>query len=118
MHNATFTPSPDTAKLATFSAAQLTTLVQSQAQTIAALKHQLEWFKRQVFGHKSERFAPELDPTQPHLGEVLPVPITLPESRKSVPAHTRRVPATDLASAQTVPFFDETRVPMEEYKET
>ena len=61
-------------------AADLSKLVQLQAQTItelgeqvAVLKHQLEWFKRQVFGNKSERFAPEPDPTQMHLGEVFPV---------------------------------------------
>jgi transposase len=87
--------------------------VHSQAQTITALTHQLDWFKRQVFGNKSERFAPELDPTQLHLGAALPIPTTLPESRKSVPAHTRRVPTTDLASAEAVPFFDESRVPVE-----
>ena len=120
MHSAPFSRSPDTAKVTHLSTVQLTELVRSQAQTIttlgaqvATLTHQLEWFKRQVFGTTSERFTPELDPTQLHLGEVLPVPTTLPESRKSVPAHTRRVPTTDLASAEAVPFFDESRVPVE-----
>lgn len=120
MHSAPFSRSSDTAKVAQLSATHLTALVHSQAQTIttlgeqvAALKHQLEWFKRQAFGNKSERFALEVDPTQLHLGEVLPVPTTLGESRKSVPAHTRRVPTTDLANAETVPFFDESRVPVE-----
>lgn len=61
---------------------------------ITALTHQLEWFKRQVFGNKFERFALEPDPTQLPLGEVLPVPAALPESRKAVP------------------FFDESRVPV------
>ena len=112
MHNAPLSRSSDLTKVAHLSPPQLTALVHSQAQTITALTHQLEWFKRQVFGNKSERFAPELDPTQLHLGEALPVPATLPESRKSVPAHTRRVPTTDLASAETVPFFDESRVPV------
>jgi transposase len=100
----------------------LSKLVLSQAQTITtlgdqviSLKHQLEWFKRQVFGQKSERFAPEPDPTQMHLGEVFPVPgDVVPETRKAVPAHTRRVPKTDLANTgETVPFFDESRVPVE-----
>lgn len=114
MHSASFTRSPDTTKVATLSAAELTHLVQSQAQTITALKHQLEWFKRQVFGNKSERFAPEPDPSQMHLGEVFPVPLTLPEAHKAVPAHTRRVPKTDLANAcDALPFFDESRVPVE-----
>ena len=113
MHSAPLSRSPDTTKVAQLSATQLTELVHSQAQTITVLTHQLEWFKRQVFGNKSERFAPELDPTQLHLGAALPVPTALLESRKSVPAHTRRVPTTDLASAEAVPFFDESRVPVE-----
>ena len=120
MHSTSFPSAINPAKVAQLGATKLAELVQSQAQTItslgeqiAALKHQLEWFKRQVFGHKSERFAPEPNPTQLHLGEVLPVPGTLPESRKQVPAHTRRVPATDLAQAEAVPFFDESRVPVE-----
>ena len=99
----------------------LSKLVQSQAASIvmlsqqnATLKHQLEWFKRQVFGQKSERFAPQPDPTQMHLGEAYPVPSIVPETRKAVPAHTRRVPKTDLAdTGETVPFFDESRVPVE-----
>ena len=120
MHSAPFSYASETAKVAYLSTTQLTELVHSQAQTIttlggqvAALKHQLEWFKRQVFGHKSERFAPEPDPTQMHLGEVFAVPAVLPEIRKTVPAHTRRMPTTDLASAETLPFFDESRVPVE-----
>jgi len=113
MHNAPLSRSLDTTKVAQLSTTQLTELVHSQAETITALTHQLDWFKRQVFGNKSERFAPELDPTQLQLGAALPVPTPLLESRKSVPAHTRRVPTTDLASAETVPFFDESRVPVE-----
>ena len=62
------------------SAAELAAVVRMQAQTIAAgekiaaLEHQLEWFRRQIFGQKSERFAPEADPSQMHLGETFPVP--------------------------------------------
>ena len=96
-------------------------LVLSQARTITALgdqvsslKHQLAWFQRQVFGQKSERFAPEPDPTQMHLGEAFPVPAVVPETTRAVPAHTRRVPKTDLANTgEAVPFFDESRVPVE-----
>ena len=113
MHGAPLSSSSDLTKVAQLSTPQLTALVHSQAETITALTHQLEWFRRQVFGSKSERFAPELDPTQLHLGEALPVPATSPKSRQSVPAHTRRVPTTDLASAEAVPFFDESRVPVE-----
>ena len=56
------------------STADLASLVHSQAETIAALQHQLDWFRRQLFGQKSERFAPDPDPMQMHLGEALPAP--------------------------------------------
>lgn len=120
MQNAVISdPSPAT-EVPCESGVDLSGLVTSQAQTITALgeqvsslKHQLEWFKRQVFGQKSERFAPEPDPAQMHLGEVFPVPSIVPETRKAVPAHTRRVAKTDLAGAETVPFFDESRVPLQ-----
>ena len=48
--------------------------IQTLQQQVDALKHQLEWFKRQVFGSKSERYAPQPDPSQLYLGEVLPTP--------------------------------------------
>ena len=51
---------------------------------------------------------------QMHLGEVFPVPESVSEERQVVPAHTRRVAKTDLAHAEeSVPFFDESRVPVE-----
>ena len=97
MHSTAFSGAINPAKVAQLSALQLTELVHSQAHTITTLgeqvttlTHQLEWFKRQVFGNKRERFAPEPDPTQLHLGEVLPIPSTLPELRKPVPAHSER----------------------------
>src|SRR5271170_7629648 len=79
------------------SAAELAALARSQAQTIAvqdekiaALEHQLEWSRRQIFGQKSERFAPEPDPNQLHLGETFPVPAAPVEERKPAAAHSRR----------------------------
>lgn len=89
--------------------------IQSQQHHIDALKHQLEWFKRQVFGRKSERLAIEADPSQLHLGEVLmPVETASAAPRRGVPAHTRRVAQRDAANeAESLPFFDEARVPVE-----
>ena len=84
MHSAPFSHASQTAKVTHLSTTQLTELVQSQAQTITTLKHKLEWFKRQVFGNKSERFAPEADPMQLHLGQAFPVPAPLPEARKGL----------------------------------
>jgi len=121
VQNASSEGSSQTTEVAREGGVDLGNLVLSQARTITALgdqvsslKHQLAWFQRQVFGQKSERFAPEPDPTQMHLGEVFPVPAVVPEIRNAVPAHTRRVPKTDLANTgDSVPFFDESRVPVE-----
>lgn len=93
---------------------QLRTQIEGFTQQIAALKHQLDWFKRQLFGAKSERFVPEVNPQQLHLGEALPIPSLIAEERQSVPAHTRRVAKSDLAQSESSPpFFDETKVPVE-----
>lgn len=98
----------------TLSAAQLLALVHSQTEKIAALEHQLEWFRRQVFGQKSERFAPEANPNQMHLGEAFPVPTTTLEKTRSIPAHTRRVSQSDGAeSGEELKFFDESKVPVQ-----
>ena len=101
--------------------AELIAVVRSQATTIATLsqqltevQQQLEWFKRQLFGTKSERFAPEPDPAQMHLGEGLAPPTEVPERRKEIPAHTRRASARNPESdADALPFFDASRVPVE-----
>jgi transposase len=96
------------------SAAELAAVVRSQAEKIAALEHQLEWFRRQIFGQKSERFAPEPDPSQMHLGETFPVPAAPVEERKPIAAHTRRAAQHDGAeSGEELPFFDESKVPVQ-----
>ena len=106
--------SSNTPKVALMSASELGRLVESQAETIAALQHQIEWFRRQLFGQKSERFAPEPDPAQLHLGELCPVPAAPLEERKSIPAHTRRVASKDGAeSGEELKFFDESKVPVQ-----
>lgn len=121
MQNVAPTPSSITPKVSTMSGAELQSLVQSQALTIssqgeqiAALRHQLDWFRRQLFGQKSERFAPEPDPAQMHLGEVLSIPTPTPEKVKTVVAHTRRVAQKDGAeSGEELKFFDESKLPVE-----
>ena len=80
------------------SSAELIGLGRSQAQTIetltqqlAALTHQLEWFKRQMFGTKSERLRVLENPSQLALGEVLTPPeASAPRNERVVAAHTRR----------------------------
>ena len=95
-------------------------LVQEQAEQIAALKHQLDWFRRQVFGQKSERFIAEPNPAQLHLGEALPVPeanaAESADRQQTIPTHTRRVKAKDGAEAENgeeLKFFDESKVPVQ-----
>ena len=121
VQNALSPPLSNSLDVTTMSAAQLQSVVHSQALTIstqgeqiAALRHQLDWFRRQLFGQKSERFAPEPDPAQLHLGEVLPVPDQPLEKLKTIPAHTRRVAQKDGAeSGEELKFFDESNVPVE-----
>lgn len=86
--------------------------LQRQVQTI---QHQLEWFRRQLFGQKSEKRLVAPDPAQMYLGE-LPIPESQPDTPgKTVAGHTRRASRTDYAQdkEESALFFDETRVPVE-----
>jgi hypothetical protein len=95
----------------------LAALVRSQAETIAQLKHRLAWFERQLFGSKSERLKVLDDPRQLLLGtagtasEVAPVP-TQPVAAHARKRATRDV-AADAGEADSLPFFDRARVPVE-----
>jgi transposase len=121
MQSAASTGSSTLTDAVSLSAAELAAIVRTQAQTIAsqderiaALSHQLDWFRRQYFGEKSERFAPEPDPNQLHLGETFPVPAAAAEDRKTVSAHTRRNTRTDAAErGEELKFFDESKVPVQ-----
>ncbi len=114
MQSAASTGSSTLTETPSMSAAELAAVVRSQAEEIAALKHQLDWFRRQIFGQKSERFAPEPDPSQMHLGETFPVPTAPAQERKPIAAHTRRTVQHDGAeSGEELPFFDESKVPVQ-----
>jgi transposase len=121
MQNAPQTGPLNSAQDGVLSVPQLLALVQSRdaaiqvmSATIQALQHQLAWFKRQLFGQKSERFAAQPDPTQMQLGQMLAPEAVAAELRREVPAHTRRVARRDRAGdGDAVPFFDESRVPVE-----
>jgi hypothetical protein len=84
--------------------------------TIQALQAQIEWFKRQIFGSKSERFAPEPDAQQMHLGQLLGEELptaAAPEATSEVPAHERRKPRRDFSDdSASAPFFDRSKVPV------
>ena len=119
------TPVPTLAEAAQWAPEQIVGLAQANVALqrdmdamrleFAALKHQLEWFRRQLFGQKSEKRLIGPDPAQMHLGE-LPIPDTQPDTPgKTVAGHTRRVSRTDFAQDkdESALFFDETRVPVE-----
>jgi transposase len=93
------------------------TAIDQLEQRVQTLQHQIEWFKRQLFGSKSERFAPLPDPQQMHLGQVLgqdlPVPSGDSAGEQQVPSHTRRKPRSDFADdSASAPFFDDSKVPV------
>jgi len=114
MSHATATRLPSADELLALNTGQLVELVQAQSETIAALQQQLEWFKRQLFGSKSERFIAPPNARQLHLGEVVSSLPLADAPHKMVVAHTRRVPSRDAtADAESLPFFDESRVPIE-----
>lgn len=87
------------------------------SRELAAAKHQIDWFKRQVFGQKSERRIVTGSDGQMTLGEAIAAEQSaappLPTERQ-VAAHTRRPTAKKPDTGDdSVPFFDETRVPVE-----
>jgi transposase len=80
---------------------------------IAALEHQVDWFKRQLFGEKSERRQVEVPPAQMSLGEGIGAPAQDPAQRRAVGAHQRRVNAKrDTDAGEAALFFDDS-VPVE-----
>jgi transposase len=85
--------------------------------TVSDLSRQVEWFKRQLFGQKSERRLADADPTQGSLGQNFDeIPADRPANKKrAVAAHEReqqpKTPAAGSEDAQ--PFFDEAKVPVE-----
>jgi transposase len=87
------------------------------SRELAAARHQLDWFRRQIFGQKSERRIIDGSAGQLSLGEAINAAqsagVPPPEERR-VAAHTRRV-ATNKPDVgdDSVAFFDDTRVPVE-----
>ena len=76
----TATSTPDVAMQARIVAA----MIRSKDEQIAALQHQIEWFRRQIFGAKSERFIAESNPEQMYLGQ-MPVPRRSQRSARASP---------------------------------
>ena len=84
---------------------------------MAHLKRQVDWFRRQIFGHKSERRIVPVDTGQMSLGEGLIVPETgsppLTPTQAVAAHHRHRAAQNPDAGAEPLPFFDADRVPME-----
>jgi transposase len=120
MSSAVLSRIPDAAEVATLDAQQVVHLLRSQAAAndmlrnqVEALRAQIEWFKRQVFGQKSERYPVQPDAQQMHLGEMMPTTEPAPQAEQDVPAHKRRRARSDFTDdSASVPFFDEARVPV------
>lgn len=117
MNSATGIHVPSLDEAATFSPRQVVDLVSSLSQEIQALKHQLDWFKRQVFGQKSERRILDGADGQMSLGEAITPEqsaVPPPAVERPVAAHTRK-PATKKPDAgeDSLSFFDAARVPVE-----
>jgi transposase len=105
---------PSADEVAALSTRQVVELVVKQAQTIVSLQHQLDWFKRQLFGSKSERVITLPNAQQLNLMEIVADAPPQSDRRKVVAAHTRRMPTRDAAAdGESLPFFDESRVPVE-----
>jgi hypothetical protein len=107
---------PSETEMASWSARELISLVQSLTNTIESLQHRIEWFERNLFGTKSERLRVLENTQQLSLGEALGAPEREePAKERPVAGYTRRSTARDAAAdeAEGVPFFDESRVPVE-----
>ena len=96
---------------------EITKLLHDKDQEIVQLRRQLAWFQRQIFGQKSERRIPPPDAIQGFLGQDFSdIPDQpLPGRKSRVAAHEReakpKVPRE--GGDETVPFFDEAKVPVE-----
>jgi transposase len=82
---------------------------------VSDLQRQVEWFKRQLFGQKSERRLLEPDPQQGTLGQGFAAsPAAGNEGKKvRIEAHERVRTPKSPAGEDATPFFDETKVPVE-----
>ena len=100
--------------VARMSPAAIARTLRELVEALAEKDRQLAWFKRQVFGSKSERLQPVADAQQLNLGEIvgeLPIPPQAPKAGREVAGHTRRPPARDCAGDEGAGlFFDPAQV--------
>lgn len=96
------------------SAEQLLSIAHTQAITIEQLKQRIAWFERQIFGQKSERLTLVQNSEQLALGQLPGAGASAAAGKRhTVVGHTRRAVQQQVAEAESVPFFDESRVPIQ-----
>jgi len=102
---------PDSQALDT---AQLRDLVKRQSGEITQLRTQLEWFKRQVFGRKSEKRHIDAG-EQGILGEGFAAKhdVPAPGKKTRIESHERESKPRDFAKDESTLFFDEAKVLVE-----
>lgn len=86
------------------------TTLQAQVQ---ALEQQLQWFRTQLFGQKSERRVPLPAVDQLSLGDAFATPAAPVVAPRRVAAHSRSLPRRPEDTGESLPFFDEDQVPVE-----
>lgn len=72
-------------------------------QSISYLEEQLAWFKRQIFGPKSEQTVKSVNESQLHLEGFDQRQDTKPEEKKKIPAHERKKPTRTGKDKITLP---------------
>ena len=81
-------------------------------ERVAGLEQQLEWFRRYMFGQKSEKRLPVPD-EQLSLSDLFQTLPTKPLPEQTVAAHTRQSARRTSDEGEALPFFDRDRVPVE-----
>ncbi len=102
--------------VAALSSENIAKLVNDQSTEIATLRHQLEWFKRQIFGQKSERRLVASSENQPSLGEEFTAKSEQLNAGKKtrIAEHDRTTkPKDESSNDESALFFDESKVPVE-----
>ena len=80
---------------------------------LRGLQQQLDWFRRQLFGQKSERRVPPPPAEQLSLGQEFAAEQAPQVPLRTVAGHTRRTPKRPEESAERLTFFDESKIPTE-----
>lgn len=99
--------------------ADLDTVPKAQYDALAfeaqQLRQQLDWLRRQVFGSKSERRLIQVNPEQGVLGQEFDsdTQSDVPIQSTTVAAHQRKSAPKLAAIDESLPFFDESKVPVE-----